>query len=104
MRADFRALLATRHGWEVSRGLNRIDRQIIVSFPNGYAASIIRDRFWPGGRAGLFELAVHDAGGVCYDTPITSDVLRDLTQEETVTICERIAALPPRTQPKEPTT
>ena len=57
--------------------------QALVFFPNGYGASVIRTGFSYGGREGKYELAVlrgtEEDWDLCYDTPITSDVLGYLT-------------------------
>ena len=46
-----------------------------VQFPNGYGASIIRHDYSYGGPEGLYELAVLKDGLLCYNTPITDDVV-----------------------------
>jgi hypothetical protein len=57
--------------------------QKVYRFPNEYGASVIKHDHSYGGADGLWELAVLDkAGELCYDTPITSDVLGWLTWEE----------------------
>ena len=62
---------------------------------NGYGASIVKHPFSYGSDVGLWELAVIGKDGkLCYDTPITSDVLGHLTEEEVNSTLERIAALP----------
>lgn len=68
-------------------------------FPNGYGASLIVGGFAYGG----LEIAVlryydpqDDRGSLCYDTPITDDVLGYLSgPEEVESILDSIAALPP---------
>lgn len=45
-------------------------------FPNGYAASVIKNEYSYGGSEGLWEIAILDRQGeICYDTPITDDVI-----------------------------
>jgi hypothetical protein len=61
--------------------------QYIFKADNGYGASIVRHLYSYGGSDGLWELAVtkYDEDGnwdLCYSTPITSDVLGHLTEEE----------------------
>jgi hypothetical protein len=66
-----------------------------VMFPNGYGVSVVRNSWSYGGRNGLFELAVLDADGdLCYDTPVTGDVLGYLTVPEVVQAMKAVAALP----------
>ena len=55
-------------------------------FNNGYGVSIIQSPNSYGGDEGLYELAVlegnEDEYEICYHTPITSDVLGHLTEEQ----------------------
>src|SRR5574343_446095 len=54
--------------------------RILVHFPSGYGASIIRNEYSYGGNQGLLELAVlmflpdNFNYDIIYDTPITNDV------------------------------
>jgi hypothetical protein len=61
-------------------------------FPNGYGVSVVRFTS-PGGfggsygaEQGLYELAIlkglEENWDICYDTPITDDVLGHLSEEE----------------------
>jgi len=64
-------------------------------FANGYGASIVRHSFSYGGNKGLWELAVLDKNGeLCYDTPITDDVIGHLNDPEVDRILEEIKRLP----------
>jgi hypothetical protein len=54
-----------------------------MMFDNGYGVSVVRGPYSYGGKLGLYELAVLDSDGyVCYDTPITSDVIGFLKPED----------------------
>jgi hypothetical protein len=74
---------------------------LAIEFDNGYGASIVCHDFSYGGpclegRAGkdnLYELAVIRDGDLCYDTPITNDVLGWQTMEEVNKILDRIKKL-----------
>ena len=68
--------------------------QHIYRFPNGYAASVIQTSFSYGGPDGLWELAVLKGESLCYDTPITDDVLGCCDDAEVADLLVRIAALP----------
>lgn len=68
--------------------------QCHVSFENGYGASIIRSTFSYGGSEGLYELAVLKGEEICYDTPITSDVLGYLSEEDVIEVLTLIEELP----------
>ena len=60
-------------------------------FPNGYGASVIKHRYSYGGKDGLWEVAVLDSeGNICYDTPITSDVLGHLNDPEVDSVLTNI--------------
>lgn len=61
-------------------------------FENGYGVSVISHGY--GGDVGLKELAVLHGGSICYDTPITNDVMGHLTGEEVAEIIEQVKQLP----------
>ncbi len=50
-------------------------------FPNGYGASVVKNPMSYGGQDDLWELAVLKEGKICYDTPITDDVIGYLSDE-----------------------
>lgn len=67
-----------------------------LTFDNGYGVSVVKGEFTYGGKEGLYELAVLKnengtlikKGGVfeeqwnlCYDTPITDDVIGWLSED-----------------------
>jgi hypothetical protein len=80
-------LSALRASWRFND--NPSATQIIVSFENGYGASIISGPYSYG-----VELAVLDSEGhLTYDTPITSDVLGHLTPDTLREALLAIAAL-----------
>jgi hypothetical protein len=69
--------------------------QKVYKFPNGYGASVIKHNYSYGGREGLWELAVLDKdGNLTYETPITSDVIGWLTDEEVDGVLSQINGLP----------
>ena len=70
-------------------------------FRNGYGASVVTGGMAYGGSSAL-EIAVlrflsesNDDFELCYDTPVTSDVLGHLSHYQALSILEQIAALPP---------
>ena len=65
--------------------------QYIAEYKNGYQASILNYGF--GGEHNLYEVAVLVDGEICYDTPVTEDVLGYVSEEEVVKICSRIRNL-----------
>jgi hypothetical protein len=64
-----------------------------VGCPNGYAASIARNPGTYGAADGRYEVAVYRNGTIVYDTPVTDDVLGNLTESEVVDAVRQIAAL-----------
>lgn len=81
--------------------------QRLYRFANGYGASVVRGRGTYGEADGLWELAVvkwvptgrcdHSLEGwsfrLCYDTPLTDDVLGWLSEAEVDAALERIETL-----------
>lgn len=63
-------------------------------FPNGYGASVVRNPHSYGGDRGLYELAVTDEAGLCYDSPITDDVAGFLSAAQVTRYLEQIESLP----------
>lgn len=66
-------------------------KQAIYSFPNGYGASVVNHSHCYGG----LELAVLRKGAICYDTPITSDVIA-IEEDNLDVILSEIEKLPAR--------
>jgi len=64
------------------------------SFSNGYGASVVRNEMSYGHEGGYFELAVIKDDKLCYDTPITSDVIGWLTWDEVELYPGKISLLP----------
>jgi len=68
-------------------------------FDNHYGVSVIKGLYSYGGRDGLYELAVikmtpdMQYSELCYDTPITNDVLGYLTPEEVTDIMKQVSEL-----------
>ncbi len=62
-------------------------------FENGYGASVVKFGGSYGYCKDLFELTVFKGDKICYDTPITSDVLGYLTNDEVLKILGQIKDL-----------
>jgi hypothetical protein len=86
--------------WTI-RKLNGGD-QLLGFFDNGYGVSVVQSPDSYGSESGLFELAVltGDEHGfsLCYDTPVTSDVIGWLTLKEAAIIAKQVQQLPKRSQ------
>ena len=69
-------------------------KQAIIYFDNGYGASVVCHEHSYGGKEGLYELAVLDEEGqLCYDTPVTNDVMGYLTEDEVTNLLKQIQEL-----------
>ena len=66
------------------------------TFENGYTVSVITGNHAYGNSSAPYDLAVMFDGKLCYDTPITDDVLGYLTAKEVEEIMQQIEALPAR--------
>jgi hypothetical protein len=65
-----------------------------IYFENGYGASVVRHEYSYGGKDGLFELAVLNSDGeLCYDTPVTNDVIGYLRDIDVTDVMEKIQQL-----------
>ena len=86
--------------YELAPGKHPANEQGIARFANGYGASVIRGLGTYGGTAGLWELGVIEHSGgtwdLCYDTPITDDVVGNLTESGVADLLAKIEALPAR--------
>lgn len=80
--------------WPKSEKWNGGERKLF-KFDNGYGASLVKCPLSYGGEDGLWELAVLKNGELCYDTPITGDVIGYLNDPEADEILEKISRLPP---------
>ena len=78
---------------EINNGI-----QAIVKFENNYGASVVKHEYSYGNKQGLYELAIikYDENGdwdLCYDTPITDDVLGYLTEDNVTDYLTQIEQL-----------
>ena len=64
-----------------------------TQFDNGYEASVVKSEYTYGGRDGLYELAVFKDGEICYDTPVTDDVMGYLRPEDVTDVMAKIQQL-----------
>jgi hypothetical protein len=69
-------------------------KQARVDFPNGYGASIVSGEWFYTRRDAPYELAVFHGDHLCYDTPLTNDVLGYLTKEDVSGYLKKIEELP----------
>ena len=64
-----------------------------IIFDNGYGASVVKHEHSYGGDKGLYELAVIKDDELCYDTPITNDVIGYLRDIDVTDVMEKIQQL-----------
>jgi hypothetical protein len=64
-----------------------------TEFDNGYEVSVVKSPYTYGGTDGLYELAVFKDGQICYDTPITDDVIGYLREEDVTDVMTKIQQL-----------
>ena len=64
-----------------------------TEFDNGYEISVVKSPYTYGGDKGLYELAVFKDGDICYDTPITDDVIGYLRPEDVTDVMAKIQQL-----------
>jgi hypothetical protein len=60
---------------------------------NGYEVSVVQSPHSYGGDIGLYELAIFKDGEICYDTPITNDVLGYLRPEDVMDVIAKLEKL-----------
>ena len=65
-----------------------------IHFDNGYGASVVSHSFSYGGALGLYEIAVLRGDDIVYDTPITSDVVGFLSEDDVTEVLKQIQQLP----------
>lgn len=64
-----------------------------ADFDNGYGVSVVcGDLFYSNGMD-TYELAVTKDGYICYDTPITNDVIGYLSEDEVTEVMKRVQEL-----------
>lgn len=93
MKVEEQKKLYKHKGFVIHKMLDN-GEQVIFEFENGYGASVITGSIAYGGLNGLFEIAVTRNGYLCYDTPITNDVIGYLTIDEALKVLDDIEKLP----------
>ena len=65
-----------------------------MHFDNGFGVSVVSHTHSYGGRSGLYEVAVLDKDGLLtYDTPVTSDVIGYLSEEDVTDVMKQVQEL-----------
>lgn len=68
-------------------------RQAIMHFENGYGISVLKGDIFYSNGTDTYEVDILHNGELCYDTPITNDVIRYVTSEQITDIMKRIQEL-----------
>ena len=69
-------------------------RQTLVLFPNHYGISFVEGGISYGLEAAILKYdELNDDWDVCYDTPITDDVIGYMNEEDIIPLCKRVAEL-----------
>ena len=69
---------------------------IVVTFPNGWGASIVRNTGSYGSASGMWELAVLHEDTLCYRSSVTDDVIGWLDPRSIADLVQRIAEFSPK--------
>ncbi len=65
-----------------------------MQFDNGFGVSVVSHTHSYGGRSGLYEVAVLDKDGLLtYETPLTSDVIGYLSEEDVTDVMKQVQEL-----------
>lgn len=64
-----------------------------TKFDNGYEVSVVKSPYTYGGDKELYELAIFKDGQICYDTPITDDVIGYLRPEDVTDVMIKVQQL-----------
>lgn len=65
-----------------------------MHFDNGFGVSVVSHTHSYGGRDGLYEVAVLDKDGLLtYETPVTSDVIGYLSEEDVTDVMKQVQEL-----------
>lgn len=73
-------------------------KQAILKFDNGYSVSVVLGSIFYSNGNDTYEVAVMHNGCICYDTPVTSNVIPYQSADEVTEIMKEIQELPKRTE------
>ena len=71
-------------------------KRAVLKFKNGYGISVLFGECFYANGIDEYEIAVLYGDSLCYDTPITDDVIGHLKESEVTEIMKQIQLLPPR--------
>lgn len=66
----------------------------VMNFDNGYGISVLQSKYaYCDKKKNTYEVAILRGDRICYDTPITDDVLGYQTKEQVTEVMKRIQEL-----------
>lgn len=68
-------------------------KQATMDFDNGYGVSVLIGGCFYSNGVDTYEVAVMKNGAICYDTPITDDVIGRITSDEVTEIMKQVQKL-----------
>jgi hypothetical protein len=75
-----------------------LSKQAMIFFDNGYGATVVQQQSIISGREVLYDIGVlkgnEEINRLCFDTPITSDVIGRCDEDEITKILKQIQELP----------
>lgn len=69
-------------------------KQAKMDFENGYGISVLFGSIFYSNGIDTYEVGILKDGSLCYDTPITNDVIGYITADEVTDIMRKIQELP----------
>lgn len=69
-------------------------KQATMYFGNGYGISVLFGSMFYSNGIDTYEVGILKDGALCYDTPITNDVIGYVTADEVTDIMRKIQELP----------
>lgn len=71
-----------------------LSKQAKMNFENGYGVSVLLGSMFYSNGIDTYEVGILKNGSLCYDTPITNDVIGYITADEVNEIMRKIQELP----------
>lgn len=68
-------------------------KHAVMQFDNGYGISVVKGTMFYSNGIDTYEVAVLKEGAICYDTPITDDVIGRVDADEVSDIMKQIQEL-----------
>lgn len=89
----FKDLIFKEHVLAKDSSLLKGHKQATLNFDNGYGVSVLFGKRFYSDGVDTFELAVLKNGKLCYDTPITSDVVGYIKSDKVTELMKLIQKL-----------